>query len=242
MLFLDSCSSTQIIARNIIDDGFVDDSFFIISKEMTAGITRKPGINWISPPGNLYLSIIQKKLSFEPFLIPAITAFSVYTFLELEYKAEDMFVKWPNDIIIRKKKVCGVLSQLYKNYFIIGIAINLDSYPEETFNFEATSIKKEFGFSDFDIKQIGNNIYLEVLRNFNYFLTNRESFKKKLFDSLSERFYNINSEIKIISNKEDEEAEGIFLGVDSSYNLKLKTRDGLIKTYSSAEILNSKYK
>ena len=61
--------------------------------------------------------------------------------------AEDIVLKWPNDILIRNKKICGVLSEFAKNCIIVGIGINvLDFTPEGKIELPWTTIEKETGF------------------------------------------------------------------------------------------------
>ncbi|MCK5759994.1 MAG: biotin--[acetyl-CoA-carboxylase] ligase [Candidatus Delongbacteria bacterium] len=64
-----------------------------------------------------------------------------------QYIPEDnIILKWPNDILIGNKKICGVLSEFSKNNIIVGVGINiLDFIPESKIDIPWTTIEKETG-------------------------------------------------------------------------------------------------
>ena len=58
----------------------------------------------------------------------------------------DIVLKWPNDILIENRKICGVLSEFSKNNIIVGVGINvLDFIPSEKIDIPWTTIEKETG-------------------------------------------------------------------------------------------------
>ena len=68
------------------------------------------------------------------------TILEIYPFLKSE-----MEIKWPNDILIGKKKICGILAEIYKQHIIMGIGVNLISHPDKTEHFPATDLLAETG-------------------------------------------------------------------------------------------------
>ena len=63
----------------------------------------------------------------------------------------DAGIKWPNDIVLNKKKICGILTEMsteidYINYVVIGVGINVnqETFPDEIKE-TATSLKVETG-------------------------------------------------------------------------------------------------
>lgn len=97
---------------------------------------------WHSPPGkNIYLSIILRPpvaLDETP-RIPILAGVTAAETIEY-FCAGRVFLKWPNDVLLDGKKICGILSQLKvvdeKTYFIVlGIGINVnikaDEFPHE---------------------------------------------------------------------------------------------------------------
>ncbi len=100
--------------------------------------------SWVSEPFlNLSLSLFIKKPINHPEYLSILTALAVVSTLKaLDIQPQ---IKWPNDILIEKKKVCGILlealNQGKKTDYIIGVGININttSFPDELKK-KATSI------------------------------------------------------------------------------------------------------
>ena len=93
------------------------------------------GKKWISNKGNLFVSFffpIKKNIPhFKDFII--INSFIVSRVLKNIYNIKDIKIKLPNDILIKKKKICGILQEIItfkkKEFFIVGIGLNTQSSP-----------------------------------------------------------------------------------------------------------------
>ena len=93
------------------------------------------GKKWISNKGNLFASFffpIKKNIPyFKDFII--INSFIVSRVLKNIYNIKDIKIKLPNDILIKKKKICGILQEIItfkkKEFFIVGIGLNIQSSP-----------------------------------------------------------------------------------------------------------------
>ena len=93
------------------------------------------GKKWISNKGNLFASFffpIKKNIPhFKDFII--INSFIVSRVLKNIYNIKDIKIKLPNDILIKKKKICGILQEIItfkkKEFFIVGIGLNTQSSP-----------------------------------------------------------------------------------------------------------------
>lgn len=104
------------------------------------------GKKWISKKGNLFISIFfdisksnikRDKFSvFNPHIIKDVLK---------KYSKYKIIIKWPNDLLIKKRKVCGILQEIIsyknKNYLIIGVGINTFVAPGSR-NFNSTSLLK----------------------------------------------------------------------------------------------------
>lgn len=107
----------------------------IIADEQTTGRGRRNN-KWFSPKGKgLYFSILFKKISCNAQLLNIIPAYAV---LETLYKLYGIkaHIKWPNDILIKGKKIGGILVELkYIGkkliYAVIGIGLNLKGKPSD---------------------------------------------------------------------------------------------------------------
>jgi BirA family biotin operon repressor/biotin-[acetyl-CoA-carboxylase] ligase len=151
-IFYKIIDSTILEAFRIIDSGFVmRDNLLLLAAEQTNGISSKDGVEWFSPYGNLYFTLILSKKQYSHFSqhwFTFIASVCVVEYLKSFLNNVDIKIKWPNDVLLDDKKVCGVLAQSYKNYFVISIGLNLLSHPSKTLNFPATSV---FNFcNDYD--------------------------------------------------------------------------------------------
>ena len=105
----------------------------IIANKQTSG-RGQYGKKWISYNGNLFVSFFYKfdHLTVSLKQITKINSLLVKKLLSVYYKKKITFKK-PNDLLIDKKKICGILqekiSKLKKKYLIVGIGINLVKNP-----------------------------------------------------------------------------------------------------------------
>jgi len=105
----------------------------IISETQNSG-RGQYGKKWISYKGNLFVSFFYKleNLTLSLSQLTKINCLLVKKLLSLYYKKKIIFKK-PNDLLIDKKKICGILqetiSKLNSRYLIVGIGINLKKNP-----------------------------------------------------------------------------------------------------------------
>jgi len=105
----------------------------IISETQNSG-RGQYGKKWISYKGNLFVSFFYKleNLTLSLSQLTKINCLLVKKLLSLYYKKKIIFKK-PNDLLIDKKKICGILqetiSKLNRRYLIVGIGINLKKNP-----------------------------------------------------------------------------------------------------------------
>ena len=145
-------SSTNTLAK-FLSMNDVENGTVIISEKQTQAKGRS-GKQWESPLGGVWMSIIlnpnvdHSKLP----LITLATGVAVAKTLE-SIGVENPEIKWPNDIMINGKKVCGILTEAVAKFntienVIIGVGIdaNLDveQFPEELQE-GTTTLKKELG-------------------------------------------------------------------------------------------------
>jgi BirA family biotin operon repressor/biotin-[acetyl-CoA-carboxylase] ligase len=154
MYYFDEIDSTNRKARELAPG--CPDGTLIIAERQSEGRGRM-GKEWYSPPGGIWLSIILK---------PDISPEHIYrlTLVAGVAVAETLAgigvvaqIKWPNDILIHEKKVCGILTEVDAemdavNFVIVGIGINanieLDMLPP-LLGINSISLKNEVN-SDID--------------------------------------------------------------------------------------------
>ena len=117
----------------------------IISENQNNG-RGQYGKRWISYKGNLFISFFYKLeyLTVSLKQITKVNCLLVKKLLSIYYKKKIVFKK-PNDLLINKKKICGILqekiSKLNKRYLIVGIGINLIKNPNLK-NYPTTNLSK----------------------------------------------------------------------------------------------------
>tara|TARA_B100001093_G_C26805155_1_gene1005133 strand:+ start:279 stop:839 length:561 start_codon:yes stop_codon:yes gene_type:complete len=128
-----SVNSTNSTAINIIKKSNVI-SGIVISDNQKRG-RGQYGNRWISYKGNLFVSIFftidKMKISLKK--ITKINCYLIKKSISL-YCKNKIIIKHPNDLMINKKKICGILQETFTfndhKFIIIGIGINLIKNPE----------------------------------------------------------------------------------------------------------------
>lgn len=142
--------STNVRAKAFAGEGV--HGTLIVAGSQTAGRGRR-GRSWESPEEkNIYMSIYLKP-EFDVEKAPMLTivmAYSVAKALRNVFGLEAE-IKWPNDLVLNKKKICGILTEMNVKqgaieYVVIGTGINVGnrSFPEELQQ-SATSVWLETG-------------------------------------------------------------------------------------------------
>jgi len=113
-------STNEWVKRNIEKLSDLDG---IIARIQTRGKGR--GSNkWFSPPGGLWLTLMIKEFPSNKGVLSQLSSVAIAEVLE-NYRLH-VELKWPNDIIISKKKIGGVLIEGRNESFIVGIGLNLN--------------------------------------------------------------------------------------------------------------------
>lgn len=128
--WMESVDSTNVFAkRNAVGN---IKSFIVFSETQTAGKGRR-GRTWESPKGNIYMSFLLRT-DLAPDKISGITLAAAMGVCDAikSYASIVSQIKWPNDIIINAKKVCGILTEMCAEedsveYIVIGIGINTNA-------------------------------------------------------------------------------------------------------------------
>lgn len=226
LVYLPTCHSTNEHAGQLLTEGNPLEGTLIITPEQTAGKGQR-GSRWEAEPGkNLTFSLI-----FRPVFLPVnlqfylniITALAVRQ-TSAEFLQADVKVKWPNDIYLNDKKICGILIQnsIQKNNLstsIIGIGLNV--------NQTVFSDKKAFSMQNYAGKEFSVETVLEVLLE--KIEQNYLKLKEGNFSELKERYllhlYRRGEEHLYTS--QGETFKGTITNVDESGLLLIDTENGL---------------
>ncbi len=236
IICFDSIDSTNTYAKKEVNN--LMDGAIILSEEQLDGRGRR-GKNWSSPRGTgIWMSLVLK-----PNIPPTegvkatqIAAAAVCKAIR-ELTGLDALIKWPNDIVINGKKVCGILTEMAGqlneiDYIIVGIGINvnMDTFPEELKEI-ATSLLIEVGH-----KIDRKDLVVSILKNFEVLYS---SYIKDL--NLTETLtivkdYSalIGKEIRIIQGTLEKRARAI--DIDNEGFLIVELEDGSRELIFSGEV------
>lgn len=233
----DIIDSTNTYCKTL-DVNDIKEGTLIISEEQIKGKGTK-GRSWVSPKGSgLWFSIILKpKININDIgKITILTSSALYeTFKTLGIESK---IKWPNDIFINDKKVCGILTEAKLNkdiveYIILGIGINVNSSFADFDNnlkVSATSLKIELNKEVDRCYVLGT--FLNIFETFYNEMLNNESLN--YFQIYKKNSYIINKEVNIIKNNTIETVK--VLDFDLNGFIIIKDSNGVIRKISSGEI------
>ena len=126
-------NSTNDIAINLIKQKNIKAGFVLAEKQKKGRGQR--GKKWISYKGNLFVSIFFS-LDKINLTLKQLTKFNADLIIKLisHYYKKKIKLKLPNDILINRKKICGILQETIKKnniqYLIVGIGLNLVNSPQ----------------------------------------------------------------------------------------------------------------
>ena len=125
LISFDKIPSTQTYALDMASNGTARDHIVIMAEAQSAGRGRYQR-TWVSHHGNLYASFVFDSDERDPRLSYVVAVAVTETLIAFGIHPK---IKWPNDILIDGKKVCGILIEYASRFVIIGIGINIKSNP-----------------------------------------------------------------------------------------------------------------
>ena len=222
IIYYHSLPSTMEVARRAGGRGAAEGTV-VIAEEQTAGRGRRHR-SWLSPPGGIALSLILRPaVQHLPQMI-MLASLAVTSAIEVVTSLK-AGIKWPNDVLIRGKKVCGILieNQLrggVLEFTVVGIGINvnmdLSAYPEIADI--ATSLSAELG-RQVSRSELVHTLLVEVEQ---LYLDIRAG--QSLHQRWRERLVILGQEVRVMEGGKVE--QGIAEDVDTDGSLLLRCPDG----------------
>ena len=219
---LDTVDSTNTFAK---DKQLLKKFLIVISEEQTAGRGRQ-GKQWYSPDsGNIYMTIKFKDKNDAP--LSLIIGLLISESMDyVSGKKINAGLKWPNDLLINNKKICGILveSEIVNDEieFIVGIGINYSLPKKESWWGEIGNLAEIL-----PREKLINSILCAII-------SYAENGYPNWLAAWENRCMHIGDELKVISNNNQDEEVGIFQGINEEGKMLLKTSSEL-KSISSGE-------
>lgn len=219
--------STQDYVKELAEEGFPEGTV-IQSLEQKKGRGRH-GREWISPIGNLYMSLLLRPgcPPGEAGQISFVAAVALSAAMdEIVTKGHSKTLKWPNDILIDGKKVSGILIEKEGDAYVLGMGVNILAPPEG-----AIGLKEVAGDNRIAIHPFRDRALEKFGRYYG-------KWKKSGFPAIRrewlEQAHGLNKPIAV--NFGDKKTEGIFRDLNDEGFLLLEQEGGKTVAINSGEV------
>jgi len=231
----DELASTMDVARELAK-GRAEEGTIIVAETQFQGKGRL-GRKWLSPKGGIYFTIILRpKIS--PVYAPRINLMASVVVAKtirrlFGLKAE---LKWPNDVLIEGKKVCGILAEMDAeidkvNSVNLGIGMNANTLISEHER-EATSLREQLG-REMPRKEFFLSVVTEILR---YAQQQAVLTKTDLLEEWKSLSATLNRDVRIVAP--GEEIVGKAIGIDTNGALLVKSQDGSTRNVFAGDCIH----
>ena len=233
IFYFDTVGSTNVEAKRLAEEG-MESGTLIVAGRQDSGRGRR-GKVWQSPEGTaIYMTLLLKPEveTNHAARLTLVTALAVSKAIT-EITGRPAGIKWPNDIVMNGKKVCGILTEMsaqpgYIDYLVIGVGINVhtEEFSEELSE-TATSVFLETGMHYLRAELI--EAVWEAFEGYyeTYLQTEDMSALVKEYDS---RMVNLHKMVKVLDPKEP--FEGKAMGITPGGEL-------IVDTWESRRLVSS---
>ena len=200
----------------------LDDFTFAVADYQSHGKGRNDRV-WQSNSGeNLMFSFLIKNqdLIKQAEMLSIATAVEIASLVE-KYNIDKVSIKWPNDVLIGDKKVCGILLEgQVPDYLVIGVGLNVNQkeFPDGLRR-PATSLAVETK-QDIDIEELKNRLFSNIVNN----LSNLKI--DEYLDYFRKHNYLQNKRVRVVINNQT--FIGEVIGIDDNFCLQVLSRDMLL--------------
>ena len=233
--FARETDSTNLWIKRLAKEG-ASEGTLALAEFQSAGRGRL-GRSWEVPEGTSVMMSILLRPKFEPQYAPTLTlVMGMAVAKAVKSLGFDVSIKWPNDVVVSHKKICGILTEMGVrdgkiDYAVIGVGINVNikEFPEEMAD-KATSLYLESG-KEFDRSQIPG-LVMEAFEEYyeKFAATCDLSGLKEEYESI---LANYNQPVRVLAK---EPYEGVARGITDGGELLVEKTDGTIVAISAGEV------
>ena len=233
--FARETDSTNLWIKRLAKEG-ASEGTLALAEFQSAGRGRL-GRSWEVPEGTSVMMSILLRPKFEPQYAPTLTlVMGMAVAKAVKSLGFDVSIKWPNDVVVSHKKICGILTEMGVrdgkiDYAVIGVGINVNikEFPEEMVD-KATSLYLESG-KEFDRSQIPG-LVMEAFEEYyeKFAATCDLSGLKEEYESI---LANYNQPVRVLAK---EPYEGVARGITDGGELLVEKTDGTIVAVSAGEV------
>ena len=233
--FARETDSTNLWIKRLAKEG-ASEGTLALAEFQSAGRGRL-GRSWEVPEGTSVMMSILLRPKFEPQYAPTLTlVMGMAVAKAVKNLGFDVSIKWPNDVVVSHKKICGILTEMGVrdgkiDYAVIGVGINVNirEFPEEMAD-KATSLYLESG-REFDRSQIPGLVMEAFEKYYEKFAATCDlSGLKEEYESI---LANYNQPVRVLAK---EPYEGVARGITDGGELLVEKTDGTIVAVSAGEV------
>ena len=233
--FATETDSTNLWIKRLAKEG-ASEGTLALAEFQSAGRGRL-GRSWEVPEGTSVMMSILLRPKFEPQYAPTLTlVMGMAVAKAVKNLGFDVSIKWPNDVVVSHKKICGILTEMGVrdgkiDYAVIGVGINVNikEFPEEMAD-KATSLYLESG-KEFDRSQIPGLVMEAFEKYYEKFAATCDlSGLKEEYESI---LANYNQPVRVLAK---EPYEGVARGITDGGELLVEKTDGTIVAVSAGEV------
>ena len=236
---INATNSTNSFLKELAQNSSLDEITVAVTNNQTSGRGQMNN-SWLSEPYknltfSLFTPLKKIKIEHQAYLNFAVSL-AIYDTL-LEYNVPDLYIKWPNDIMSGKKKICGILientfshSRIKNTIIGIGLNVNQESFHKSLINASSLKIilKKSIELEAL-MNTIINHINLKLscveLKNFN-----------QIYNRYHQALFKKGIPTTFLNQKTNQLFMGIINGVSSSGNLQIQLEDNSIQEFGLKEV------
>lgn len=237
ILYLDEVDSTNTAAKKAAENGAAHGTL-VVSERQTGGKGRR-GRVWDSPRGTgIFMTLILRPemAPVHASMLTLVAALAVAGGIK-ECTGASSLIKWPNDIVMGGKKVCGILTEMSAdpdciNYVAVGIGINVnrEEFPEEIREV-AASIFTETG------KKTKRSLLISAVmaafeRYYEIFMKTADM--SGLLEEYNEKLANCGRTVRVLDPAG--EYSGTAIGIDREGELLVEMEDRTVRRVLSGEV------
>ena len=233
--FARETDSTNLWIKRLAKEG-ASEGTLALAEFQSAGRGRL-GRSWEVPEGTSVMMSILLRPKFEPQYAPTLTlVMGMAVAKAVKSLGFDVSIKWPNDVVVSHKKICGILTEMGVrdgkiDYAVIGVGINVNirEFPEEMAD-KATSLYLESG-KEFDRSQIPGLVMEAFEKYYEKFAATCDlSGLKEEYESI---LANYNQPVRVLAK---EPYDGVARGITDGGELLVEKTDGTIVAVSAGEV------
>ena len=235
--FQEEVTSTNTVAKKLAVAGKPSGTL-VVTDFQSQGKGRR-GKTWVAPKGkDIFMSLLLRP-AIQPAqasMLTLVMGLSVAQAVN-DYLGIDAKIKWPNDVVVKAKKICGILTEMNANasavdYVVIGTGINCNAtgFAEVGLS-DATSLFLETG-KEVEREVLLAKVLARLEANYNEFLQTQDL--THLMSDYNSLLANAEREVRVCGA--NEEWTGMAKGINERGELLVEDKEGKIRTIFTGEV------